>query len=104
MLAPGVAGVTTTLITGTLVTQFSFLPGNWTALTVSFLIGLLVLGDKSVAGAQRLLLYFINSLIIFSVAAGINTAGVAATRSLEPPTRAVQPVEGGSRPFFHEWF
>ncbi len=104
MLAPGIAGATTTLITGTLVTQFDSLPGNWTALIISFLIGLVILGDRSVSGGQRILLYFINSLIIFSVASGINTAGVAATQSRKPATRVLQPAEMGPKPFFHEWF
>jgi hypothetical protein len=34
MLAPGVAGAMTTMITGTLVSQFG-LPGNWTGLVIT---------------------------------------------------------------------
>jgi hypothetical protein len=73
MVTPGVAGGLTMLITNALAKQFD-LPGNWTSLMVSFLFGLLVFG-AALSIAQRLVFYVINSLIIFSVAVGANSAG-----------------------------
>jgi hypothetical protein len=105
MLTPGAAGATTTLITGTLVSQFG-LPGNWTGLATSFLIGLVVWADKSQPVIQRLFLYLVNSMVIFAVAIGLNEAGRVATRAEQPPgyqTRAAPP-QTGARPFFQSWF
>jgi hypothetical protein len=104
MLASGILGATTTMVTGTLVTQFG-LPGNWTALGVSFLLGLLVLTDQSIPRFQQIVLYFINSMIIFTTAMGINSAGVAATKSPEQhhyEQRWVPPSEENR--FFRDWF
>lgn len=86
MVTPGVAGATVTLITANLVDMFP-LKGNWAALGLSFLIGVLVWQDKGVPIIQRGVLYILNSLIIFSVASGINTAGYDVVRSqMNAPT------------------
>lgn len=107
MLTPGAAGVTTTMITGTLVSQFG-LPGNWTGLVISLLFGLSVWADKSVSVYQRIIFYLINSMTIFAVAIGINTAGLAINQSTE---RSVDPhvIEENHLPadpqkFFQDWF
>jgi hypothetical protein len=106
MLTPGVAGSLTVLITGTLASQFG-LPGNWTALILSFVLGLMVWANTKLPRVQRVVFYLLNSLVIFSVANGINEAGVAATNSSESRV-----VTRGSpnRPeweegkFFQSWF
>ncbi len=67
MLTPCIAGATVTMLTANLVTRFA-LRGNWTALDPSFLVGLMVWGDKAVPLLQRGVFYILNSLIIFSVA------------------------------------
>lgn len=106
MMVPGVAGATTTLITGSLASQFG-LPGNWTALTVSLLLGLLVWADKNVPVWQRFSFYIVNSMIIFSVAVGFNTAAAAAFESPEVlggRTRGAISEPVNEKPFFHEWF
>ncbi len=109
MLTPGAAGATTTLITGTLVSQFG-LPGNWTGLATSFLIGLIVWADKSLPVVQRLFVYVVSSMVIFSVAIGLNEAGRAATQPKQPPgyqTREVPreaPPQKEAKPFFQSWF
>lgn len=106
MMTPGVAGAVTTMITGTLVSQFG-LPGNWTGLAVSLLLGLVVWVDKSVAVYHRIIYYLINSMTIFAVAIGVNTAGMAISYSSEPVSdpaaieRTVPPEPDG---FFQEWF
>jgi hypothetical protein len=74
MITPGIAGGLTMLITNALGSQFD-LPGSWTSLTLSFLFGLLVFGATAIPLIQRLVFYVINSLIIFSVAVGANSAG-----------------------------
>jgi hypothetical protein len=106
MLAPGVAGAMTTMITGTLVSQFG-LPGNWTGLVISLLLGLAVWADKSVAIYYRMLFYIINSLTIYAVAIGVNTAGMAITYSSErisDPAAVERTVPAEQEKFFQDWF
>jgi len=105
MLTPGMAGLTTTMITGTLASVFG-VRGDITGLAVSFFLGLLVWYDTKVAWNKRLLLYIVNSIVIFTVATGINQAGVAATRDPEQTTHQSRGVtsEQEHPPFFHPWF
>lgn len=94
------------MITGTLVSQFG-LPGNWTGLVISLLLGLAVLADKSVSVYQRIVYYIINSLTIYAVAIGINTAGMAIQYSNEPgsdPAIIEREVPPDTGRFFQEWF
>jgi hypothetical protein len=98
MVTPGVAGLIAMLITNALHTQFS-IPAAWAALVISFMIGALTLADTTTKLPVRLLLYLINSLVIFSIAVGTNTAGTATTQAPE----GMFPVDG-QRPFFAEWF
>ena len=104
MVTPGVAGSATTMITGTLVNIFAF-PGAMTALAVSFVFGLMVLADKSVAISLKLILYIINSMTIFSVAVGLNQSGMAIIQRDKPPTsieRSLDPED--KQQFFQDWF
>ncbi len=109
MATPGIAGATTTMIADTLAIQFG-LQANYTALFFSMVIGTLVLSDKTVPAIQRIILYIVNSLIIFTVAMGVNTAGVVATtqseqQGVEPITRGVETVKDDAhKPFFHPWY
>ena len=103
MLAPGVAGATTTTITGTMASVFGF-PGSYTALIVSFVLGMLVFSDKSVPLLQRMVLYLVNSMIIFTVAVGLNTAGAAAMKSDEARQRSVEAAVETEKTFFQPWF
>jgi hypothetical protein len=106
MLTPGIAGAATMLITNALASQFG-LPANYTALTISLVIGVIVL--RSTTGSsivERLILYILNSLVIFSVAIGTNQAGVTATTGKRlgfASPRESQSVKY-SKPFFSEWF
>ena len=99
MLTPGVAGLVAMLITNALHAQFG-MPGRWIALALSFLIGSLVFGDTATRLLQRIVLYVINSLIIFSIAVGTNAAGAAATK---PQGQGMFPT-AQERAFFSEWF
>lgn len=74
MLTPGLAGGVVMVITNTLSNQFGLTPA-WTALALSFVLGLMTLTDRRVVLWQRAVFYFLNSLIIFSVATGTNAAG-----------------------------
>jgi hypothetical protein len=105
MLAPGIAGATTTMITGTLVSQFGF-PGNYTALAVSFMLGMVVFSDKTVPVLQRAVFYLVNSMIIFNVAVGLNTAGAAVMNTNKVQERTVETVPAPEigMPFFSPWF
>jgi hypothetical protein len=104
MLSSGILGTTTTMITGTMVSQFG-LPGNVTAIVVSFLLGLLVFTDNSIPYIQRFVFYIIISMIIFTTAMGINAAGVAATKSTEQPQYELRGLsEDEGKNFFHDWF
>jgi len=79
MLTPGVAGAVTMAITNTFAAQFKLIE-PWpaaVALTVSFLLGLLVMAAKAMPYWQRFIYYVLNSLIVFTVAVGSNTLGQA---------------------------
>lgn len=106
MMTPGMAGSATMMITGTLVSQFG-LPGALTALGVSFFFGLVVWADRNVLFIHRLIFYVINSATIFSVAVGINQAGIVITKSEVSPQhieRSVPaPNEPKEKPFFQSW-
>jgi len=105
MLTPALAGATTTVITATLSSQFG-LPANWTGLVVSLALAFVLLTSQKLSRGQRLGFGVMNGLVIFSVALGANTAGVAAvgnaggthveraeTAPVTPP--ASQPSPGG---------
>ena len=81
MLTPGLAGSVTMLITNALSLHFQVEP-SWTGLLVSFLCGTLVF-VSSVHLAKKLVYYVLNSLIIFSVAAGTSGFAATATRSAD---------------------
>lgn len=100
MLTPGVAGLIAMLITNALQTQFGT-PARWVAIVLSFLIGSLVFADTVTRLPQRIVLYVINSLIIFSIAVGANTAGAVATKR---EGEAMFPTNAQERPFFDNWF
>lgn len=82
-LTPGVAGAMTMMITNTLASQFEVLAA-WVpemGLLVSFLFGLVVMAAATaIPFWQRSVYYVLNSLVIFTVAVGSNTLGVAATK------------------------
>lgn len=106
MMTPGVAGAMTTMITGTLVSQFG-LPGNWTGLVISLLMGLAVWADKSVVIYQRIVFYLINSLTIYAVAIGVNTAGMAISHGeegIKAPPAIERSVPDDQKKFFQDWF
>lgn len=116
MITPGLAGSATTMITGALVTAFGF-PGAVTALIISFVFGSMALADKSVTIYYKFIFYIINSVTIFSVAVGLNQAGMAIIeRDRQAPAtveeRSLGPAEDKNndvtqaepRPFFQEWF
>ncbi len=116
MITPGIAGSATTMITGTLVTTFGF-PGAVTALVVSFVFGLMVLADESIATIYyKFIFYIISSVTIFSVAVGLNQAGMAIVerdrqvstieeRSLSPAEdKNDNALQAEPKPFFQEWF
>jgi len=104
-ITPGIAGVSTTLIAGTLYSQFA-LPAKWVGLALSLLFGLTVWADKQVPIYQRLVFYIINSLTIFAVAIGINQAGLAvemSSRQPKDPKVIERQVPQQSDSFFHDW-
>jgi len=100
MLTPGVAGLVAMLITNSLHAQFG-MPSRWIALALSFLIGSLVFADAATRLLPRVVLYVINSLIIFSIAVGSNVAGAAATK---PEGQGMFPPSAQERSFFADWF
>jgi hypothetical protein len=104
MLTPGLAGAVTMLITNTLAIQFGLLP-NYTGLLISFLLGLLVfLSQSNVSLPARFLYYFLNSLVIFSVAMGANQTGVTvATATEKEATKQSDQKLAASEPFFSHW-
>ncbi len=74
MITPGVAGAITMTISNTLWLQFG-LQQRWSALALSFAFGALVFAATRMPVWQRGVYYVLNSLIIFSAAAGGNYIG-----------------------------
>ncbi|MFW5443586.1 MAG: hypothetical protein ACKE51_04670 [Methylococcaceae bacterium] len=113
MIAPGIAGSTTTMITGTLVSNFG-LPGAQTALVISLIFGALIFAEKAPAFIYKLVFYIINSMTIFSVAIGLNQAGmeISVGKPVIPIERKlnsndIQPpnsISKQSGEFFQSWF
>jgi hypothetical protein len=88
MLTPGLAGGMTMGITNALAFQFGLIaPGPAViALVLSFLFGLCVfVSSQKSARVVKLLFWVINSLVIFTVAAGSNALGTAATTAQTAP-------------------
>lgn len=79
MITPGAAGGITMMITNTLAAQFAGLPGNWTALALSFMFGALTF-MYGAALVTRVVFFVINSLIIFVMAQGSNALGMSTVR------------------------
>jgi len=105
MLTPAMAALGVTMMSGVLAGQFG-LPGKWTGLAFSFILGTVVFADKETPFIQRILFYMINSLTIYTMAIGINEAGVAAMsahQAIPEECRAVA-EEGVSGGFFSPWF
>ena len=74
MMTPGVAGAITMTISNTMWVQFG-LQQRWSALALSFAFGALVFAATRIPVWQRAVYYVLNSLIIFSAAAGGNYIG-----------------------------
>jgi hypothetical protein len=89
MITPGAAGGVTMAITNALCIQFPGLPGNWTALVLSFLFGGAVVFAWTTTLLPRLIYLIINSLIIFMVSAGSNTVGRGSDDKPRPTRGAV---------------
>jgi hypothetical protein len=90
MAAPGIAGAVIMMVSNAMGTAFG-LTGptrGLVALGLSFVIGLLVLSDKTVPVLTRFALYVVNSLVIFSVSAGTN--GIAGAATGAPPVVVVE--------------
>lgn len=73
MVTPGVAGSMSMMFGNALHYHFS-VPNGWAVLALSFVFGLLVLANDEPM-LKRAVLYVINSLVIFCVAAGTVTLG-----------------------------
>lgn len=107
VMSPGSAGAATTMITGTLVSQFDF-PGLWTCLAISLLFGLALVLDveKGTSLVKRIVFFILNAATIFALSIGINHAGVEITKSAEQrqiEERWVEPLDR-QEGFFQEWF
>jgi hypothetical protein len=76
MLTPGVAGGLVMIITNSLTSQFE-IPANITALVISFTLGLVLFISIPGKIFERLVLYVLNSLVVFSVATGTNNIGIS---------------------------
>lgn len=81
MLTPGATGGATLMITNTLGSVFQLELG-YVALVVSALFGVLLWAlTESAAFWQRIVFFLLNTLIIFCVAMGSNTAGQKITQA-----------------------
>lgn len=88
MITPGVAGLSAMIIANAMWKSFG-LPPHWVALVVSFLIAVAVIRAGGTPGLQRMALYGLNTLVIYSCAVGTNlTGGVAMAARPEPAASA----------------
>lgn len=85
MLTPGIAGSTAMMITNTLYFNFG-LSQQMTCLALSFVLGSLVFVAENTSMIKKSVYYVLNSLIIFSIAAGTNTFGVKFTGDAKTPS------------------
>ena len=74
MITPGAAGGISMAIANTMWLQFGLEP-KWIALLLSFSFGAMILMSPTISILQRAFFYVVNSLIIFTVAVGMNSAG-----------------------------
>lgn len=79
MSTPAGCGGIVVFITNALVMNFS-LSAIWTALTLSGLLGMLVLYAKNISFTEKAIHYVINTLLIFSFATGANQGVNKATQ------------------------
>lgn len=96
MLTPGAAGGVTFAIT-TAVGNIVPLQPALIALIISFVVGVLVFAGPGIALTKRIVLYVLNSLIIFVSAAGLNT--MATQRGLEPGSAQTTVTESAAISF-----
>ena len=87
MVTPGIAGGITMVISNTLWVQFA-LERRWTGLVLSFALGAVVFLGNRLPAWQKWIYYGINSLIIFSVAAGSQYVGQKTSGQSDPPSVA----------------
>jgi hypothetical protein len=76
MVTPGMAGALVMFLSNAVCFQFPEIAPRWAALLLSFVLGGVVIAAAKLRYLQAAGFWFINSLIIFAVAAG--SAGVAA--------------------------
>jgi hypothetical protein len=74
MLTPALVGSMVMMITNAVYVQFG-LPKGLVGLALSFTVGLLIVVKLMVPIWQRIIYYLLNSLFIFSVAAGASDFG-----------------------------
>lgn len=80
MLTPGIAGALAMFLTNALTSGFGVQSQPYPALIcliISFVIGLVVFGSTIKPFWRKFVYYGLNSLIIFAVAMGTNTTGLA---------------------------
>ena len=107
VLTPGIAGALIMMISNALAGAFDMAGGSVAllALALSFLVGLLLLGDNTTPWTTRLVLYIFNSLVIFSVGVGTNGIAGAVTAAPNPamvsapePPPTMAPATGATPP------
>ena len=107
MMTPGALGALAMLGTNSFISQFHSVDPKYVVLLLSFLFGLAAIVKEGTLPA-RALFYMLNSIIIFSVAAGANTVGqkTVAGLDLSPISAAYAQTNGPqqSNSFFKPWF
>ncbi|MCW8928911.1 MAG: hypothetical protein OQL19_01580 [Gammaproteobacteria bacterium] len=99
---PLMAGTFTLTAAATLASVFG-LPGSITAITISFLLAIVIRIDKNIPLLKRIVFYLVNVTTIFIVAMGLNSTGISLTQDKED-TLIEREVEKVEKPFFHSWF
>jgi hypothetical protein len=86
MVTPGMAGALVMFLSNAICFQFPEIAPRWAALLLSFVLGGVVIAAAQLRRLPAAGFWFINSLIIFAVAAG--SAGVAAKTAAQTPGNA----------------
>lgn len=99
---PLMAGTFTLTAAATLASVFGW-SGSITAITISFLLAIVIHIDKNIPLLKRIVFYLVNVTTIFIVAMGLNSTGISLTQDKED-TQIERGVEKVDKPFFHSWF
>lgn len=102
MITPSIAGALVMFLTNTLWVQFG-LPQKWTAFDLSYILVSYIVYKYKSKLFEKLILGFLNGLIIFSFAVSSNY-GIPKIINMSQSSHIFVAMSSGKRQFFDDWF